>query len=451
MSDAKLTVDYLIIGAGATGMAFADVLVTDSNSTIAIVDRNDAPGGHWTISYPFVRLHGSSRYYGVISRPMPSDNDGGNRASRNEILDYYGRVMRDTFLASDRVTFLPRHDVDVAVPGQSTVLARSLVTGATTEITVRKRVVDASYMNITVPAMGRFGYGVDDGAAFVPVNKLVDLGGSPDRFTVVGAGKTGIDACLWLLERGVDPGKITWIVPRDAWLINRDLGEEVSDITPLLAVLKECRSADEVIGALEQMTFVMRCNPDLAPGAFRCATVNTQELAQLRRIEHVVRLGRVRRIGTTSVLLDGGTIESPPGTVHIDCTADGLTQQPLKPVFDGGAITLQPVLSCLLPVSGAIAAKAECLDTDDEARNRLCKPVLNPSTSRDLVPFFANRMDRLLEWYREPELFEWFAGSRFASCMGGLEQIKEPEVQADVAFLASHLEELFKTGAPAAG
>ncbi len=43
----------------------------------------------------------------------------------------------------------------------------------------------------------------------------------PAAYVVVGAGKTGIDACLWLLERGVDPDVITWVVPRDSWLLNR--------------------------------------------------------------------------------------------------------------------------------------------------------------------------------------------------------------------------------------
>lgn len=38
--------DYLVVGAGATGMAFADVLVVETDASLAIVDRYGRPGGH---------------------------------------------------------------------------------------------------------------------------------------------------------------------------------------------------------------------------------------------------------------------------------------------------------------------------------------------------------------------------------------------------------------------
>jgi len=37
-------VDYLVIGAGAAGMAFTDTLLTETEATIAIVDRRHRPG-----------------------------------------------------------------------------------------------------------------------------------------------------------------------------------------------------------------------------------------------------------------------------------------------------------------------------------------------------------------------------------------------------------------------
>ena len=49
--------DYLVVGAGAMGLAFTDTLVTETDATVVVVDRNDRPGGHWTVTYPFVRLH----------------------------------------------------------------------------------------------------------------------------------------------------------------------------------------------------------------------------------------------------------------------------------------------------------------------------------------------------------------------------------------------------------
>lgn len=444
MPPTTISVDYLIIGAGATGMAFADVLVKESTHTMAIVDRNHAPGGHWTMSYPFVRLHGPSNVYGVHSRAMPSDSLGRNLASGHEILDYYDRVMRETLLGSGRVTYLPMHNVDDVEPGRpATVRAHSLVNGRSTQIAVRKRVVDASYMNITVPAMRHLRYAVEDGVPIVPVNQLVNLGGWAKRFTVIGAGKTGLDACLWLLHHGVDPDRITWITPRDAWMINRDQEAPLSrfgELTKLLA----CNSVDDVISALERMDLIIRRDPHVRPSAFRCATVSSAELAQLRKIEHVVRLGRVRRIDSAGVRLDEGSVQSPPGTVYIDCSADGLTQKPPKPVFEDSAITLQALVPCLLAPSAAIAGKLECLDLDDDSRNSLAPPVLNPSTSRDLLSFFGTRMERLHRWSGSPALFEWLLGSRLGSALSDLQQMTDQDNRTAVSLLASHLEDLLE-------
>ena len=43
----SIEADYLIVGTGAAGMAFADALLTDTNARIVMVDRRDRPGGHW--------------------------------------------------------------------------------------------------------------------------------------------------------------------------------------------------------------------------------------------------------------------------------------------------------------------------------------------------------------------------------------------------------------------
>lgn len=56
-SSERFEADYLVVGAGAMGLAFTDTLVAESDATVVVVDRNDQPGGHWTMAYPFVRLH----------------------------------------------------------------------------------------------------------------------------------------------------------------------------------------------------------------------------------------------------------------------------------------------------------------------------------------------------------------------------------------------------------
>ena len=74
--------DYLVVGAGAMGMAFIDTLVSETDATVVVVDRNDQPGGHWTTAYPFVRLHQPSAYYGVNSRDLGSDTIDHERPQR---------------------------------------------------------------------------------------------------------------------------------------------------------------------------------------------------------------------------------------------------------------------------------------------------------------------------------------------------------------------------------
>jgi len=115
-----LQADYLVIGAGATAMAFVDTLLSESaDATVLMVDRQHRPGGHWNAAYPFVRLHQPSDYYGVASRELSSggkDLAGINAgmdslASGTEVLAHFEQVMQQRFLPSGRVRWLPMSEV----------------------------------------------------------------------------------------------------------------------------------------------------------------------------------------------------------------------------------------------------------------------------------------------------------------------------------------------------
>ncbi len=45
--------DYLVVGAGAAGLAFVDALVAACDADVVMVDRRHGPGGHWNDAYPF--------------------------------------------------------------------------------------------------------------------------------------------------------------------------------------------------------------------------------------------------------------------------------------------------------------------------------------------------------------------------------------------------------------
>lgn len=219
--------DYLIIGAGAAGMAFADSLITESDADVVMVDRRHTPGGHWNDAYPFVRLHQPSAYYGVNSRVLGGDSIdtlGPNaglyeRATAAEICDYFRRVLDERLLASGRVRFFGMCDYRLDHSGDHLFVSR--LTGVATTVRVRRKIVDATYLETCVPSTHIPSFGVDPHVRLIPINDLVNLVEPGSGYTVIGAGKTGMDACMWLLGSGVTPEMIRWIRPRDAWLLNR--------------------------------------------------------------------------------------------------------------------------------------------------------------------------------------------------------------------------------------
>jgi choline dehydrogenase-like flavoprotein len=150
----EIETDYLIIGSGTAGLAFADTLIAETGAHVTIVDRHGKPGGHWNDAYPFVTLHQPSAFYGVNSLELGSgrkDTIGLNRglyelASGAEISGYFDRVMNHRLLPSGRVRYFPLCNY----LGDDRF--ESLLSGADTRVTVRKKLVDATYYSPSVPS-----------------------------------------------------------------------------------------------------------------------------------------------------------------------------------------------------------------------------------------------------------------------------------------------------------
>ncbi len=430
--------DYLVVGAGAMGMAFIDTLVTETDARVVLVDRNHQPGGHWTMAYPFVRLHQPSAFYGVNSRDLGSgtiDQVGWNEglfelATAGEVCAYYDHVMRQQLLPTGRVTYFPMSEYRGQHHGKGrfTTLA-----GAEYAVTVTRRIVDATYMRVTVPAMRSPPYQVAPEIQCVPPNDLPRLA-AHDRYVVVGAGKTGIDTCLWLLGQGIAPDRLTWIMPRDSWLLDRAtiqpgplFAEEIkANFTAQLQAIRDAVSIEDLFGRLEDAGVLLRLDPAVRPTMYRCATVTRAELEQLRRITDVVRMGHLRRVEPGTLFLDGGEVATRGSALYVDCTADGAEKVPATPIFDTGSITLQSVRGCQQVFSAALIAHVEAAypdDPDDSVKNELCRPVEHPDTdldwARNTVADYANQ----LRWLDDPDLTAWLAGARldlFGHLMGHL-------------------------------
>lgn len=417
-----LQADYLVVGAGAMGMAFTDVLMTETEASVVMVDRRHQPGGHWNDAYPFVRLHQPSSFYGVNSRPLGSgaiDTHGWNKglyelATNSEVCAYFGQVMQRQFLPSGRVRYFPLCEY------QGNGRFTSLVSDEAHEVQAGK-IVDATYMDVAVPSVSPPPFAIDEGANWAPLNELPKLGGQFERYVIVGAGKTGMDACLFLLAHGMDPDNISWVMPRDSWMLDRaniQPGRRFADainrgFAAQTRAIVEGTGYRDVFERIHAAGQLLRLDDDVWPTMYRCATVTVAELAQLRRIKNVVRLGHVQRIEPDAIILDQGTAPTSPATLHVHCATDGLARRPVAPVFDGKAITLQSLRTCQQVFSGAFTAHVEAAYADDdEVKNRLCVPVPHPASDVDFLrTTLANLMNQL-EWAQDEALLDWLRRSR---------------------------------------
>ena len=423
----SLSTDYLVVGTGAVGMAFADTLVAETEADIVMVDRYPAPGGHWNVAYPFVTLHQPSAYYGVNSVELSRgtrDRVGLNRgladlASGAEVMGYFDRVMRDVLLPTGRVRYFPMCDYR----GDGRFDSR--LSGQTHEVTFSK-LVDCTYLNTSVPSTHTPNFEVADGVRFIPPNDLPLVADAPDGYTVVGGGKTGVDTVLWLLEGGVAPEAIRWIVSRDAWMIDRENAQNHPDfLLPALRTqvgqfeaLGLAADRADLFGRLEACGYLLRLDPHVEPEMFHAATISRAELDALRTVERVVRMGRVRRIGTDEIELAEGDVPTSAREVHVDCSASALRNLAPRPVFDGDTITPQTVRAYQPAFSAALIAFIEASDRTEAEKAALTSVVPLPDTLDDYLRLTRAGMINQYLWGREADLRAWMRASRLDGFSG---------------------------------
>jgi hypothetical protein len=328
----ELNTDYLVVGAGASGLAFADTLMAESDADIVLVDRRLEPGGHWCDTYPFVRLHTPSRIYGVDSVQLGSDrkqaggdNDGlYEQATGKEVQDYFRRVLRSVLEPSGRVRFLGGHEHLGGSGGEHVV--RDLASGVEQVVHVRRSLVDARYLEAEIPATHTPTFTVAPGVPFGPLNALPDRAGGSSTYTVIGGGKTGVDACLWLLDQGTDPEKIRWIRPREAWFNDRRtaqpldlIGATIQSISLAAEIIARGGDADTMLTQFEDAGQVMRLDQSTVPTMYRGSMLSIGEVERLRSISDVVRLGRLRKVEPDRLVLDDGEVTPRSDTLYGTC------------------------------------------------------------------------------------------------------------------------------------
>lgn len=413
------------------GLAFVDTLLTSTPSTItfAIIDKNAAPGGHWNTAYPFVRLHQPSAFYGVNSRPLGNntiDQVGWNKglyelATCHEVCDYYSQLMTQRFLPSGRVQYFSNCELNWEKES-----FRSTVTGKEWKVGQGTKIVDATFLKVTVPSMVPPPYKVKKGVDLVTPNDLARASRPYSTYTIVGAGKTAMDACLWLLAQDVQPSQIVWIMPRDAWLLDREgfqpgplfAERNARDGRGMVECSLNATSVNDFLSRMEAAGLLLRFDKTIWPTRYKCATVSLAELDQLRRITRIVRMGRVLEIRPDEVVLQKGSYKPDLDSLYVDCTAEGLKSVSAVPVFQGNKITLQSVRVCQQVLSAALIGHVESAYEEDQVKNELCCPVPHPDVPQDYPRILGLMLRNAARWHSAPKTIEWLAEARLHWGMG---------------------------------
>lgn len=455
--------DYLVVGAGATGLAFVDSLIAEADVEVTIVDRRPAPGGHWLHAYPFVRLHTPSAYYGVNSLALGEDqiDEAGEnagyyeRASGAEVRDYFAEAAA-ALERTGRVRLLTGYEHVGYRPGQ----IRDVATGVVDDVVVRRKVVDARYLEASVPATHSRPFAVAADACVIAVNELPAAAESASSYAVLGSGKTAADACMWLLDSGVEPDRIRWIRPRDAWFYDRAHFQPLDQVGAIIEgnaldaeAGAEAASIDELFERLEASGRLVRIDPSVPATMYRGTMLSGRELEALRQIEDVVRLGHVKAVETDRIVLEHGEADTSHDVLHVDCTALGLRNSAATPIFQPDRIVLQQVRHLSPCFNAALAAFVEANRDDDADKNRLCPPNAYPSGLEDWPRMVSRTWRSESHWLREPDVAAWIASSRLNLMRSLPDHASEPLVQAAVgrylANVASAAERLGQLGAPA--
>jgi hypothetical protein len=429
--------DYLVVGAGAGGMAFTDALLTHSDATVTVVDRRHAPGGHWVDAYPYVRLHQPSTFYGVDSVPLGQDalDAAGTNAGfyelagADELCAYFERVMHRHFLPTGRVRYFPSSEY----VGEHRFVSR--ISGAAREVRVRRKLIDTTYIEGTIPATSPPPFEVAEGVRCIPAGDLARLDTRPERFVIVGGGKTALDACVWLLERGVPPTAIRWIRPRDGWWLNRKFQQAHTLLPELyrgaaiqIEAMAQAGSVDELFARLESEGVFLRIDPDVAPTMFHGAIASEPELVLLRQIENVIRMGYVRRIERSEIVLQHGRVPTDDQTVHVHCAARGAGRPPRRPIFEPGRVTVQPIFWGFACYQFATLGVVEATIEGDDEKNRVCPPITYWDENEDYLAVFLATLVGDRARAAHPRLASWSKTSRLNPASGVAPHRDDPRV-----------------------
>jgi hypothetical protein len=264
-------------------------------------------------------------------------------------------------------------------------------------------------------------------------------------FVVLGAGKTAMDTCNWLLDNGVDAADISWVKPRDAWVVDRrllqpleKLGDFIIGWAAATEIAASSTSVAELFGRLEDAGQLRRIDTSVEPTMYRMAILSDRETETLRGIDHVIRAGHVRRIATDRIVLDDAEVAVRRDTLFIDCTAEGLANPVPRPIFEAQRITLQAVREGSPPFNCALIGYLEATRDDVDEKNTLMPTNPYPNLATDWIRVRHVGMLSQGLWDGTPDVSEWIDRSRLNIAAGLLTHAGEPGVGEAIGAYLEH-------------
>lgn len=333
----QLECDYLIVGAGASPLAFVDTLLTElPDKKVIIIDKKSAPGGHWVDSYGFVHLHQPSLVYGLSSKQLEGNwlklmlTKGmlpwKHRASKEEILKYYGSFVEEK-VASKQLQFYPNTVYDFEKKDNSVddgIHYFSSIDGSLSyKVKVNEKLVDGTQGECIIPHENPLPFPVDEGVRVMTPNQIYEAyqqkGKSRNamlqkKYVVLGAGKTGADAIVYLQrEMNIDPANIAWVIAADVWMFDAGgNGGNPFDWPKYMA--KYENDMDKAAFTMEEKGLIVRLDKTVTPTRFRFPMIQRDEFKLLKKVKTTIRRGRataIRRKYNSGVTVEFGSDHSP--------------------------------------------------------------------------------------------------------------------------------------------
>ena len=208
-----------------------------------------------------------------------------------------------------------------------------------------------------------------------------------------------------------------------------------------MAAAAEAESLDDLFLRLEAAGVMLRIDTDVVPTMAKTPTLGVWELDLLRTIENVVRLGHIKHVAASEIVLDEGVVPLEPGSLVVHCAASGLQYPPMVPLWGPDQIRLQTIRAGFPCFNAALAGYVEATRDDDRERNRLCPPNTLPDNPANWAQMQVRGTLATRAFGAEPDIAAWANGCALNPARIEPAQRDEPEVRAASARLADVAEQ----------